>query len=112
MKAGNVSDPKPNDCTLMHACIDVWYAHAGQSQVLPNLPGWTATDKDCAKRFTDTGGYGEMSVLGTSSECDPVNDANGNSYVFARNAYCGPDCAKTPDAESCKSCAVNGSGNF
>jgi hypothetical protein len=112
LRAGHASEPKPDDCILVRSCIDVWYAHAGQSQVLPNLPGWTTTDAACAKRFSESGGYGEMSVIGISVECDPVNDGAGNATVFARAAYCTASCANTPNAANCTGCAVSGSGMF
>jgi len=112
MKAGNVGDPRPSDCTVMRSCVDVWYEHAGKSQKLPNLPGWSAKDRACAKRFVETGGYGEMSVLGKSAECDPVNDGHGEPYVFLRTAYCPANCVDTPDADSCKACSTSGTGSF
>jgi hypothetical protein len=112
MKAGRASQPKPSDCTLMHSCIDVWYGDAGELQELPALPGWAASDAACAKRFVDVGGYGEMSVIGLSAECDPVDDGHGAPYVFLRTGYCDSACASTPDADGCRECSSNGSGNF
>jgi hypothetical protein len=112
MKAGDANAPASDDCTLMQSCVEVWYEQGGKTQKLPDLPGWTSSDRACAKRFVDHGGYGEMTVLGKSAECDPVNDGNGEAYVFARTAYCGPNCAATPDADGCKGCAIMGSGSF
>jgi hypothetical protein len=112
IKAGKASDPKADDCVVMKSCVDVWYEKAEQMQDLMDLPGWSSSDKACASRFVKTGGYGEMSVLGKSVECEPVDDGKGKAYVFARTAYCGRDCADTPDAEGCKGCSVSGGGSF
>jgi hypothetical protein len=112
MKAGRASQPNTNDCKVMQSCVDVWYGDAGKVQDLPSLPGWVATDAACAKRFVEVGGYGEMSVIGLSSECDPVDDGHGAPYVFLRTAYCDSACASTPDADGCKECSSSGAGNF
>jgi hypothetical protein len=112
IKAGKAGDPKPADCTVIRTCIDVWYAQGGKTQSLPDLPGWTASDLACAKRFVDGGGYGEMSVKGKSAECDPVDDGKGAAFVFRRTSYCAADCGDHPDADGCKDCAVMGSGSF
>lgn len=112
LKAGKAGAPKADDCVLMKKCFDVWYDKAGKSQDLPDLPGWVAEDPTCAARFKNTGGYGEMSVLGKSAECDPVDDGNGKAYVFERTTYCKPDCNETPDSEECRDCSVNGAGDF
>jgi hypothetical protein len=110
MKAGRASAPKPADCVLMRSCIDVWYGDAGERQDLPALPGWVASDSACAQRFVDEGGYGEMSVIGLSAECDPVDDGHGDPYVFLRTGYCDSSCASTP--EGCGGCSSSGSGDF
>jgi hypothetical protein len=112
IKAGKASDPKPADCTVIRTCIDVWYEHAGKTQNLPDLPGWAASDQACAKRFVDSGGYGEMSVKGKSAECDAVDDGKGAAFVFRRTSYCPSDCGERPDADGCKDCSVMGSGSF
>ena len=112
IKAGKASDPKADDCTVMRSCIDVWYERAEQTQDLPDLPGWSATDKACSERFTKSGGYGEMTVLGKSVECEPVDDGKGKAYVFARTSYCGRDCADSPNSDACKACSVSGMGSF
>jgi len=112
MKAGRASKPVQSDCIVMRSCIDVWYGQAGERQDLPSLPGWVARDAACAKRFVEVGGYGEMSVIGVSAECDPVDDGHGDPYVFLRTAYCDSACASTPDADGCKECSSSGSGDF
>ena len=111
LKAGRADDPQPTDCTLMRSCVDVWYERAGEAQPLPDLPGWVSADRACAARFIDIGGYGEMSVRGRSVECEPVDDGEGGAYVFARTAYCGPECANS-DSEECQRCSASGGGDF
>lgn len=112
LKAGKASDPRPNDCVLMKSCVDIWYGEAGRTQDLPDLPGWVAKDSDCSARFKQNGGYGEMSVRGLSIECDPVDDGDGDPYIFERTSYCSPDCNDNPDSEECRDCSVSGSGDF
>lgn len=112
LRAGKASDPSSSDCVLMRACVDVWYAEAGKTQSLDDLPGWVAADTQCAERFRTRGGYGEMSVRGKSIECDPVDNGKGDAYVFERTSYCRPDCNETPDAQECRDCSVSGSGKF
>lgn len=112
IKAGDVSMPQNSDCVLTRKCIDVWYARPGADQTLPNLPGWTATDQTCAQKFVEKGGYGEMSVLGKSTECEAVDDGQGRPYVFKRASYCPPTCADTPNREECKHCSASGAGEF
>jgi hypothetical protein len=113
MKAGQASDPKTADCTVMHACVSAWYAEAGKTQTLPKLPGWVATDPACVESFVNSGGYGEMSVLGKSAECDPVDDGQGKPLVFMRTTYCPADCATNPTRPGCNTnCSVSGSGKF
>jgi hypothetical protein len=112
LKAGRASSPKREDCTLMRQCFDVWYDRAGRTQNLPDLTGWVATDTTCAARFKNVGGYGEMSVRGRSAQCEPVDDGEGNAYVFERTTYCKPDCNETPDSDECRDCSVSGAGDF
>jgi hypothetical protein len=113
MKSGTASDPKPDDCSVMHACVDVWYEQAGKSQALPSLPGWVASNAACVEQFVNSGGYGEMSVLGKSAECDAVDDGHGKPLVFMRTSYCPSDCATNPTRPGCgANCGVSGSGKF
>ena len=112
MKAGAVGNPKPSDCVIMKSCVDIWYEKPGQELKLPNLPGWTSTDSACSKKFIEQGGYGEMTVLGKSVECDAVDDGHGQPYVFKRTSYCLPSCVSTPDKPECKGCSTGGSGQF
>jgi len=112
IKAGDVNNPKAGDCQIMQACVDVWYPMAGVDQKLPDIPTWVTSDANCAKLFDQGGGYGEMSVIGKSAECDTVDDGHGNPYVFHRTDYCPPACQNTPTAPGCKDCQTGGSGMF
>jgi len=112
MKAGAAATPKSDDCVVMTSCVDVWYGQAGKDQPLPNLPGWTSSDASCSKKFIELGGYGEMSVLGKSMECDAVDDGHGQPYVFKRTSYCPPTCSATPTRPECMACSIGGSGQF
>jgi len=112
LKAGNADDPKPEDCLVARVCTQVWYPEADVKMTLPALDGWTATDLTCAQRFNDSGGYGEMTVLGESVECDVIDDGGGQPYAFSRSPYCAPDCRDNPDREDCKRCSQGGAGGF
>ena len=112
IKAGDVDNPSSNDCTVMQTCVDVWYPEAGQMLALPPLPSWVSSDTNCAAQFDSGGGYGEMTVIGESIECDKVDDGMGNPYVFHRTDYCPPSCQATPDTPECKACQTGGSGMF
>jgi hypothetical protein len=79
---------------------------------LPDIPAWSSPETECAAKFVATGGYGEMSVIGKSIECDVVDDGKGNPYVFSRTDYCPPSCQSTPELEECMHCSTGGSGMF
>ncbi|MGD8859968.1 MAG: hypothetical protein PVI30_08140 [Myxococcales bacterium] len=112
IKAGDRDNPRDDDCVLTEQCVDIWYPDAGEPLELPPLPHWRSDDTACAKQFAETQGYGEMSVLGTSIECDEIDDGNGDPYVFLRTRYCSPTCMDTPDAPGCSGCQTGGSGDF
>ena len=112
IKAGDVDNPKPGDCTIMQTCVDVWYPEARQDVALPALPSWVSSDTRCAGQFEQNGGYGEMSVIGKSIECDAVDDGKGQPYVFHRTDYCPPSCQNTPNTDACRACQTGGSGMF
>jgi hypothetical protein len=114
IKAGSVSNPKPDDCVVMQTCVDTWYEKAGTDQKLDDLPAWVSNSSAsaCAAQFAINGGYGEMSVIGKSIECDAVDDGKGNPYVFHRTDYCKPTCRMTPDTPECRACQTGGSGMF
>jgi hypothetical protein len=112
IKAGDVTNPQDNDCVVMEVCNDVNYEEARADQTLPDLPAWRSLDSACAGQFDTRGGYGEMSVLGESVECDQVDDGAGGRYVFHRTNYCPPSCQQTPTAPGCVECRTGGSGEF
>ena len=114
IKSGDIDHPSASDCTVMQTCVDAWYPEAGTELELPPLPAWVSDtdDPSCSGEFDRNGGYGEMTVIGESIECDVVDDGAGNPYVFHRTDYCPPSCQATPDTEQCKACQTGGSGMF
>jgi len=112
LKAGDVENPQPSDCTLSRSCVETWYAEAGVTQELPPLGAWSTQESTCAAEFQRVGGYGEMTVKGLSAECDAVDDGHGNELVFNRVPYCPATCATSPDLPECQSCSMGGSGDF
>lgn len=112
LRAGDEANPLPGDCEVASVCIDVWYDTPDQEMELPALPAWTSTDPSCAAQFANSGGYGEMSVQGLSAECDPIDDGNGNVYVFHRLGYCPLECNTNPGLPECQNCGNGGSGSF
>lgn len=112
IKAGDVTNPQPTDCVVMEVCNDITYEEARVDQPLPDLPSWRSLDTECAGQFDMRGGYGEMSVLGESIECDQVDDGDGGRLVFHRTNYCPPSCQQTPTAPGCVECRTGGSGEF
>lgn len=113
LRAGNADTASPSDCVLARVCTgDFWYSTRDALQELPPLPSWTSPDSACARSFRDSGGYGEMSVLGLSVECDPVDDGSGAEYVFNRVNYCPLSCNTNPTAPGCERCMMGGSGTF
>ena len=111
MRAGDATRPMPTDCVVARVCTSAWYPTAGERQRLPPLPAWSGTDPACARRFADSGGYGEMTVVGQSSECQRIDDG-GQPYVFNRVTYCPLRCATTPTLPECAACGTGGSGMF
>jgi hypothetical protein len=112
IKAGDVNAPKSDDCVITQACVDTWYAEAGKAQSLDDLPSWSSPNSSCAAKFDQSGGYGEMSVIGKSAECDVVDDGMGNPYVFHRTDYCPPSCQNNMSSPECMNCQTGGSGMF
>jgi hypothetical protein len=112
IKAGDVADPRADDCVIMQHCVDVWYPEADQTQALPPIAAWSSPNTACAREFEQRGGYGEMSVLGESVACDVIDDGEGTPYVFHRTNYCPPSCQDTPNTPECRECRISGSGMF
>jgi hypothetical protein len=107
LKAGDPSKPQPGDCTLAQVCTETDYTTAGKEQAVPDLGPWATADASCSQQFATTGGYGEMSVKGTSVECDEVPD-----HVFNRVGYCPTSCNQDPKGPGCQNCMQGGSGAF
>ena len=87
IKAGMASAPSPSDCTVVQVCVQGAYAMANVMQALPSLPGWAGTDPTCSATFVNSGGYGEMSVVGTAENCTQIG-STAAPLVFNRIPYC------------------------
>lgn len=111
LRAGNVEMPSESDCILAEVCVETWYPEANVEQELPPLPAWSSPDSACARRFRDSGGYGEMLVIGRSIECDDISE-DGRPYVFHRVGYCPLRCNEMPSLPECMGCMMGGSGVF
>jgi hypothetical protein len=111
LKAGDVEHPAMADCTLTKVCTEAWYPEANAVQTMPPLPGWASADSTCAGKFDTSGGYGEMSVEGMSSECQDVGD-QGQARVFHRVKYCPTICSESPSAPGCVDCKRGAGGTF
>jgi hypothetical protein len=108
LKAGDVKNPQPSDCTLTTVCTEADYTMANMLQTLPVLPSWKSNDTACATQFAATGGYGEMTVNGVTIMCDKLDK------VFNRVGYC-PLLCNDPANRSlpqCQNCTQGGSGSF
>jgi len=112
LRAGDADAPLATDCMVAETCVDTYYPTPDVAQELPVLPAWSSSDGACARAFRDTGGYGEMSVLGLSIECDEIDDGTGGRYVFNRVNYCPLRCNTMPTLPECVGCMMGGSGGF
>jgi len=115
LKAGDVKNPSASDCTLISVCTEGDYPLANQVTPFPPLDSWVADSPaqvQCAMKFANSGGYGEMSVVGLSVECDEIDDGSGGPKVFNRVGYCPLYCNQTPNAPECVNCQTGGSGQF
>ncbi len=114
LKAGDVEAPRDDDCVVARVCTEAWYGTRNETQEFPPLPSWAGDDPACARRFVEEGGYGEMSVLGRTVDCEVIDDDRGGEYVFSRVPYC-PSCCNDgscPSNPVCDSCSMGGSGRF
>ena len=109
LKAGDGMNPKTTDCTITQVCVTGDYTTPKVAQTFPPLPGWLSTNSACSSAFATTGGYGEMSVKGSTVMCDTIND-----HVFNRVIYCPLDCSTPTPANpsKCMNCSAGGSGGF
>lgn len=112
IKAGRKETASPTDCVVASTCTEAWYEKDGVPQELAPLPSWVATDTSCARRFKEEGGYGEMSVLGLSVQCQAVDDGKGGPLIFNRLPYCPMVCSTSPSLSFCKDCGYDGDGSF
>ena len=99
LKAGDAKAPKATDCTVTKQCAEGDYTTPNVVQKWGDLPAWDSTDAACASAFDKTGGYGEMSVVGTSVECDHVEK------VFQVVPYCA-------SGSTDPACSAGGGGGF
>lgn len=111
IKAGNFESPQANDCVLAESCVETWYVERDVPQQLPPLPSWQGSSSLCATQFQSVGGYGEMTVVGLSTECEEIGSAS-EPVVFNRVKYCPSSCNETPSAPECQNCGNGGSGTF
>lgn len=113
LRAGDAEAPASSDCVLARVCTgSFWYAERDVVQEVPPLPSWVSASNDCAEQFRSRGGYGEMSVLGLSVECDAIDDGSGSEYVFNRVDYCPLYCNTEPTRPECERCGRGGMGVF
>jgi hypothetical protein len=106
LKAGDINNPSPNDCSLAKVCLPAtFYEKRDTKQTFPPLPAWetVAGASDCSHKFHDNGGYGEMTVQGKDVLCNAIDDGSGGSFVFHRIQYC-------PSSQT--NCGQDGSGTF
>jgi hypothetical protein len=113
IKAGDADAPAATDCTVGQACTTAYYAEPNVTQDLPPLGPWLSTDSACARQFAATGGYGEMTVVGVTLDCQQIG-ATDHPYVFNRAPYCPLCCSdgSCTDGFDCAACTSGGSGGF
>ena len=108
LKAGDGKNPMPGDCQITKVCTEAHYAPANSVMEFPPLPSWLSgpADDACVQAFITTGGYGEMSVVGESDECEKVEK------VFQHVTYCPLSCNDPNPPPECANCQPGGGGNF
>jgi hypothetical protein len=110
LRAGKAETASPSDCIVAQVCTEADYNEADVAQPFPPLPSWVTSTPEqvaCAQQFASSGGYGEMSVVGVSVECDTIEEK-----VFNRVNYCPLTCSQNPSAPGCEQCMNGGSGSF
>jgi hypothetical protein len=120
LKAGDYNNPQAADCAVTPRdasgkpalCVEGDYIKENVEQTFPTIGAWVSSDTACSAKFKDTGGYGEMTVIGLSVRCDKVDDGAGNPYVFHRVQYCPFACGANPTGPGCANCQQGGSGQF
>ena len=109
LKAGNGRAPQPTDCEVVKVCTEAYYPTANVEFEMPPLPSWLANSPasvTCAEQFVASGGYGEMSVVGESDECDKVDKS------FNWITYCPLSCNGPNPPPECANCVAGGGGDF
>ena len=108
LKAGDGANPQPNDCEIIEVCTEAYYSPANSVVEFPPLPSWLSSPGQgaCVQQFIDSGGYGEMSVVGESDECDLVDK------VFQHVTYCPLSCNEPNPPPECANCQPGGGGDF
>jgi hypothetical protein len=114
IKAGDYANPLPTDCTVTgNLCVESDYLTKNAVQPFPNIPSWSSPDVACATKFVNSGGYGEMTVIGEDALCAPIDDGKGGAEVFNRVKYCPLSCnGANPDPTMCMNCQQGSSGMF
>jgi len=104
LKAGDPSNPKPTDCTVVQSCAEGDDTLASMAQTWPSLPGWLVDGAQlaCAQQFSDSGGYGEATATGNPTGCGAV------SVVLGRVTYCALSCNSPNPPASCATCVAGG----
>jgi len=108
LKAGDGANPLPTDCEITKVCTEAHYAPANTFVSFPPLPSWLSAPGAgaCVSQFVNQGGYGEMSVVGESDECDKVDK------VFQHVTYCPLSCNDPNPPPECANCQPGGGGDF
>lgn len=113
LRAGNADTPSDSDCVVAEVCTEGWYAERNVTQELSPLESWVGSDPTCAGQFASSGGYGEMSVVGTTIDCEVIDDDLGGRHVFNRVRYCPLCCSDgSCSGAECDRCMMGGSGSF
>lgn len=110
----NGSTPSDSECTLAQVCTSGYYADPNVMQTLDPLGPWLSSDSDCAQQFLDNGGYGEMSVVGVTIDCQNIGGTD-SPFVFNHIPYCPPCCGDSAGCSNgfdCSTCSNGGSGSF
>jgi hypothetical protein len=118
LKAGNAEAASSDDCVVSETCTETWYEAPAEGDPptlteLDPLPSWSSSDAACAQQFMDEGGYAEMSVVGTSIECEEIAPEDA-PYVFNVITYCPLYCNDpgSEDLPECERCGNGATGSF
>jgi hypothetical protein len=109
LKAGDPLHPAASDCTVVKVCTEADYTVALATQAFPPLPGWLAdpSASACVAALSQTGGYGALSVEGTTPTCGVLPER-----VFSTVTYCPLSCNEPNPPAACATCVAGGDGKF